>query len=193
MISAQQKIRLDIKARRNTLTHKELLQAENNLNKQFLKQPRLYGARTVASYIPCAGEISPIKIQSSLSSANIFLPRITHFNQSKMAFYSSRNRLIKNRYGIFEPEAKGQPMPLKYMDIIFVPLVAFDRSGNRLGMGGGFYDRALAFTQNSTYLPRPLLLGLAHHFQEVERLTSKKWDIPLNGILTDQEFIKITN
>ena len=84
-------------------------------------------------------------------------------------------------------------MPLKYMDIIFVPLVAFDRNGNRLGMGGGFYDRALAFTQNSTNLSRPLLLGLAHHFQEVERLTSKKWDIPLNGILTDQEFIKITN
>jgi len=70
--------------------------------------------------------------------------------------------------------------------------VAFDKNGNRLGMGGGFYDRALSFRQQKPFIKRPLLIGVAHSFQESNSINAKKWDIPMDAILTDQKLIKIT-
>ncbi len=80
--------------------------------------------------------------------------------------------------------------PTWTLDIILLPLVGFDRYGNRLGMGGGFYDRTLA-RLNHCDMKRPLLIGLAHHCQEVEQLQTQSWDIPLDIIATDKELIRI--
>ena len=75
----------------------------------------------------------------------------------------------------------------KYVNVVFLPLVGFDRSGNRIGMGGGFYDRTLA---NSTLQNRhPLLVGLAHSCQQMDPIEHQTWDIPLQKIATDQEII----
>ena len=98
---------------------------------------------------------------------------------------------MKNHYGIAEPIASGTPIPLNSCDIILVPLVAFDRQGNRIGMGAGFYDRALSFKQTAESVTRPILLGLAHDFQEVNKISAQNWDIPLDAILTNRELIKI--
>src|SRR5690606_40461575 len=65
-----------------------------------------------------------------------------------------------------------------------LPLVAFDARGNRLGMGGGFYDRTFARAPRARTL-RPRLVGLAHHFQQVASLPAEPWDIPLDAIATD--------
>ena len=108
-----------------------------------------------------------------------------------MAFYSAGNQLIKNRYKLFEPVNKGRPVNLRSLDIVFVPLVAFDRNGNRLGMGGGYYDRAFSFKNDYLHLSRPCLIGVAHHFQEVESISAQVWDVRLDAILTDRELIKI--
>ena len=70
-------------------------------------------------------------------------------------------------------------LPLNELDIIFTPLVAFDRQGNRLGMGGGFYDRTLQQWQQKSFIP----VGLAHQCQQVEKLPVETWDIPLERIL----------
>ncbi len=69
-----------------------------------------------------------------------------------------------------------------------MPLVAFDRHGNRLGMGGGFYDRAFAFKRNHPYI-RPMLIGLAHGVQEEGILEAAPWDIPLRAVATDKEIL----
>ena len=106
-----------------------------------------------------------------------------------MHFHQLRNSQF-NQWGIREPEKTGQILPANAFRVILLPLVAFDRSGTRLGMGAGFYDRALASLsyQSST---RPYLLGLAHHFQEVNSLVRAPWDVPLDAILTDREFIEV--
>ena len=97
-----------------------------------------------------------------------------------------------NRFGIAEPElGKNPTAPVWTLDIILLPLVAFDRAGNRMGMGGGFYDRTLARLNNSA-MERPLLIGLAHHCQEVEHLQAQSWDIPLDIIATDKELIHVS-
>ncbi len=91
--------------------------------------------------------------------------------------------MYKNCYGILEPKQQ-QAIPIEDLDILFVPLVAFDDELNRLGMGGGYYDRALS---RSPRPRRPLLIGLAHQGQKVAQLNTQYWDIPLDMVLTDQK------
>ncbi|MDH4134940.1 MAG: 5-formyltetrahydrofolate cyclo-ligase, partial [Gammaproteobacteria bacterium] len=69
---------------------------------------------------------------------------------------------------------------------VLMPLVAFDLHGNRLGMGGGFYDKSLAFLGTRTRWLKPHLIGLAHDFQRVEKIEPCPWDVPLQGVATDQ-------
>lgn len=92
-------------------------------------------------------------------------------------------RMGCNRFGIHEPDSSAYPLTLpSSIDLIIVPLLAFDRRANRLGMGGGFYDRSLA--QRGHISSRPLLVGVAYDFQLVERLVSSWWDIPLDRVIT---------
>ena len=88
--------------------------------------------------------------------------------------------MLKNKFGIWEPKLNVQSvLPLEELDILFTPLVAFDKQGNRLGMGGGFYDRTLQHWQKSSFIP----VGLAHQCQQAEQLPTEAWDVPLHQIL----------
>lgn len=91
--------------------------------------------------------------------------------------------MTRNRYGIAEPELDVQQvLPHSMLDLICTPLVAFDAEGNRLGMGGGYYDRTLACWHEHGLGPRPL--GLAHDCQQVESVPQAQWDVPLPQIIT---------
>ena len=184
-------IRKKIKHQRSALSKQQLAIAHKQLGLQLRQHLAFFKAKKIASYIPCNGEISPIDIHKHINQATYFLPRISHLHSAKMAFYPLTNPRIKNHYGITEPLASGTPIPLNTCDIILVPLVAFDRQGNRIGMGAGFYDRALSFKQTTQNIKRPILLGLAHDFQEVNKISAQSWDIPLDAILTNRELIKI--
>ena len=76
------------------------------------------------------------------------------------------------------------------MDVILMPLVGFDKHKNRLGMGGGFYDKTLSFHNKLKEFRVPKLFGLAFDSQEVDQLTSQPWDVPVDGIVTPSRFIK---
>ena len=71
------------------------------------------------------------------------------------------------------------------IDLVLVPLVAFDPQRNRIGMGGGFYDRSFAFRKNPDQ-PRPVLIGVAHELQKVDLLEPEPWDVQLDMVVTDQ-------
>lgn len=97
--------------------------------------------------------------------------------------YAQNTTMVQNKYNISEPTlACSDVIPTSDIDLILMPLVGFDISGNRLGMGGGYYDRTLAFTQHTTQKPK--LVGIAHDIQQVDTLPIAPWDIPLNGIVT---------
>ena len=78
-------------------------------------------------------------------------------------------------------------MPARHIDVVLMPLLGFDETGNRLGMGGGFYDRAFAFRGQRSVCRRPLLVGLAYHWQEISGLRAQQWDVPMDAIITDRE------
>ena len=99
-----------------------------------------------------------------------------------------------NQYGISEPKLDVTAIKqVDNIDIMFTPLVAFDNKGNRLGMGGGFYDRTLArwhkeFQTNKSTKPYPI--GLAHDCQHLPEIPSELWDIPLPEIITPNQHYK---
>lgn len=184
-------LRKRIRKQRLQLSDQELTRAERQLKSQVNNYSPLLAARKIASYLPCNGEISPKALESALPRATVYYPRITNISRCEMHFYRMLTPVRRNPLGILEPSAIGEPMPVQHFDAILLPLVAFDRAGNRLGMGAGFYDRALSFKLHNTSIRRPHLIGLAHHFQEVKSLTAQSWDVPLDAILTDIELIAI--
>ncbi|GAL27902.1 5-formyltetrahydrofolate cyclo-ligase [Vibrio variabilis] len=97
--------------------------------------------------------------------------------------YAPTTPLVYNQYKILEPRLDKQMIcPVADLDIIFTPLVAFDEQGQRLGMGGGYYDRTLAPWESKS--TGPIAIGLAHDCQQVSALPTESWDIPLSTIMT---------
>ena len=98
-----------------------------------------------------------------------------------------------NRDGIPEPVAQaGARLRSTDLDVVLVPLLGFDRRGNRLGSGAGFYDRSFAFLGAMQRPARPVLVGIGYHFQEVAEITPESWDVKLDFIATDRELIACT-
>ena len=102
-----------------------------------------------------------------------------------MDFYSwsTTNPLVINKFGIPEPVSNK----IVYPDILLVPLVAFDKKLNRIGYGGGFYDRYLKRLKR---IKKIVTIGLAYSFQKVKKIPINKHDIKLNYILTEKELQK---
>lgn len=101
--------------------------------------------------------------------------------------------MVTNRFGIAEPSLRfgarrPNRLPAWALDTLIVPLVGFDQEANRMGMGGGFYDRTLSFMRYRR--PAPALIGVAHACQQVAHLPVEPWDIPLTTIATDTSIVR---
>ena len=187
--------RTTLRQRRRALTTRQQQLAATNICQHLSQLKQFQHAQRIAYYLANDGEISPQTAISKVEKRGqqTYLPILHPLKHNRLYFASHRNQptLRPNRFGIAEPQLGKNPIaPVWTLDIILLPLVAFDRAGNRMGMGGGFYDRTLARLNNST-MKRPLLIGLAHHCQEVEQLQTQSWDIPLDIIATDKELIHI--
>ena len=147
-------------------------------------------SQRIACYLPNDGEIDPGAIVEHIWAMRkaAFLPVLSRLTHDRLWFakFTPGMTLILNRYGISEPRVPARVLVrAEDLDLVFLPLVAFDERGNRLGMGGGFYDRSLNFLRHRRFFQKPHLLGLAHDFQRVASLPAEPWDIPVAGIVTD--------
>lgn len=104
--------------------------------------------------------------------------------------YLPDSPLVTNFFGLQEPDAEALVIAPADLSTVFMPLVAFDLSGNRLGMGKGYYDRTFAFLKRNN-ASGPVLIGLAHECQRVGKLEAADWDVPLAGIITGQDFYRV--
>ena len=177
-------LRQQIRKTRANLTALQQQQAENSITQQALALIEERNAQHIALYVSFDGEISTDKLIKTLwaQDKHVYLPALHPFNPNHLLFlrYLPDTPMLKNKFSIWEPKLNVQNvLPLEELDILFTPLVAFDKQGNRLGMGGGFYDRTLQNWQNSSFIP----VGLAHQCQQVEQLPTEAWDVPLHRIL----------
>ena len=177
-------LRQQIRKTRANLTALQQQQAEDSISQQALALIEERNAQHIALYISFDGEISTDKLIKILwaQGKQVYLPVLHPFNPNHLLFlrYLPDTPMLKNKFSIWEPRLNVQNvLPLDELDILFTPLVAFDKQGNRLGMGGGFYDRTLQHWHKSSFIP----VGLAHQCQQVEQLPTEVWDVPLHQIL----------
>ncbi|MGN0894867.1 MAG: 5-formyltetrahydrofolate cyclo-ligase [Succinivibrio sp.] len=139
--------------------------------------------RVVGSYLSLGGELSTAPINKYIMEKHLLgLPFMDVNVKGHMDFYryTEGEELIENRFHILEPVNKEENyLPPECFEALIVPLVAFDKKGNRLGMGGGYYDRMLKKVS-----AKCLIIGVAYDFQELESVPVENWDMPLNEIIT---------
>jgi len=151
---------------------------------QFLKKNKI-NFKNVGGYYPSNYEIDDLEILNFLRNkrANISLPIIRENNQMDFFEWTNKDPLKINKYGIAEPTL-GKKI---YPDIIFVPLVAYDIDLNRLGYGGGFYDRYL---EKLLKIKNTLKIGLGFSYQELKKIPINKYDKKLDLIITEKKIIQ---
>ncbi len=195
----RQQLRNDMRRRRQALSQAEQQQAAADLVSAFAAHAVLQQAEHIALYLTNDAELDTSLLIQWLwqQGKQLYLPVLHPFAPGYLLFqrYSADTMMRPNRFGIPEPELNcSQICPLSQLSLICLPLVAFDAAGNRMGMGGGFYDRTLAqlpaFSKSlplqdcGQQLQRPMLVGLAHQCQQLDALPQQAWDIPLHAVLT---------
>jgi 5-formyltetrahydrofolate cyclo-ligase len=184
-MNARSQLLKDIRQRRNALSVTQQHNAAFTVTERLSSHVKIQQAKRIAIYLSNDGELSTTDFIDWCWQQNkhVYLPVVHPFSPGNLLFlhYQQDTKLVANIYGILEPQLDVTKVcPLDQLDVICTPLVAFDNSGARLGMGGGFYDRSLARWQQTKLYP----LGLAHDCQQVEKVPIESWDIPLPEIIT---------
>ena len=186
----RQSLRTELRSKRRNVPESQQILAAEELCQQFIGLGLHLRFSRIGLYWPVDGEISPLPLLYQLSAmgTHCFLPQLHPFNKKNVRFarYTPGDALVPNRYSISEPNT-AEISPIWSLDLLLIPLVGFDSAGGRLGMGGGYYDRSLAVSTKTHF--GPLRIGLAHRCQEVEHVPVADWDIPMNGILTDDRYL----
>ena len=146
----------------------------------ILKRKKILG-KTIGGYYPYNFEIDILQILAKFEKKKfiITLPKIKKNSQMNFFQWSTNDPLVINKFGIPEPISKM----VKYPDVLLVPLVAFDKDFNRIGYGGGFYDR---YINKIRKRKKVLTIGFAYSFQKVKKISTNNYDIKLDFIITNK-------
>lgn len=181
----RQQIRQQIRLRRRALTPEQQTQFALLAADRMMAYPPVLLAHTVAVFLSFDGELDtrPLIDQLWRAGKRVYLPVLHPFSPGNLLFlhYHPSSDLVVNRLKIREPKLDVRDvLPLSQLDVLVTPLVAFDAAGQRLGMGGGFYDRTLQNWRQHRLQP----VGYAHDCQQVDALPTEQWDIPLPAVIT---------
>lgn len=192
-----QQIRRTIRSQRIALDAESRHQAAISVSERIAATPVFQRSRHLACYLPNDGELdlTPLIEHAWQLNKHVYLPVLAEPNTKRLWFIEFRpdDRLYPNRFGIPEPEHAYKQRLRKTisLDVLYMPLVAFDPQGNRLGMGGGFYDRTLAFLLHRQHWHKPRLWGVAYQFQCQSQIKHNPWDVPLQAIVTEQNLYQV--
>lgn len=176
--------RNEIRQKRKALHEDEVAKCSELVRRVVLEHEFLKQNRCIASYHSFSGEIDTVEINKALRLAghHMALPVIHSEEKGLMDFYSYEKPedLILNRFKIPEPVVSEENLVQPHkLEVVIVPLVGFNEKGERLGMGGGYYDRMLKKISCEC-----LTLGLAYDFQLIPEIKSQPWDMPLDEVIT---------
>jgi 5-formyltetrahydrofolate cyclo-ligase len=183
-------LRRALRQRRRDASAAERMAAAEAVASRLLYHPRFPTQGYVAGYWATDGELPLHMLQMRLREGQSWcLPCVQPDGSLRFAPWRPGDPLHTNLYGIPEPDlAPESLLPAQDMAVVVLPLLGFTRQGQRLGMGGGYYDRSLAFRRGSK--TPPWLVGAAYSFQELDALAAQDWDVPLDAIATEEEFIE---
>ncbi|MCB1751227.1 MAG: 5-formyltetrahydrofolate cyclo-ligase [Gammaproteobacteria bacterium] len=183
-------LRKELRARRRSLSVARRLANSEAATDHLIRSGIFLRYRSIAVYQACDGELDPAPLAGIgfRFGKKLYLPVLRHDGKQALWFveYRPDDVMQKNRFGIGEPMGvKRRCIAPWALDLILVPLVGFDQLGNRMGMGGGYYDRTLAFLKHREHWYRPKLIGMAHECQRLSNMNVRSWDVPLDGVVTE--------
>jgi 5-formyltetrahydrofolate cyclo-ligase len=181
MTLSKAQLRRQMRLQRQALDPPAQLSAASAVSRHIIGLPGWAEATRIALYLANDGEIESSSLEAVCrkEGKQLFLPVIEEHSELVFASWDTNTTLQANRFGIPEPARDAKRCNASALDIVVLPLVAWDLQGGRLGMGGGFYDRAFAEVKG------PLLVGLAHSQQQVPLVPRDPWDIAMDFVVTD--------
>jgi 5-formyltetrahydrofolate cyclo-ligase len=186
-------LRHKLRVRRRQITESLRTAYDKAIRQHILQFVKAKGIESIAVFWPFDGEPDTIPLYRELVALGkkIALPIVSGNDDHLMNFYlwETDTVLKRNRYGIAEPQNSAQ-IAVADFDMMLVPLVAYDRRGNRIGMGSGYYDRHL---ENLRNWHTPLRLGVAYSMQEIDQIDKNDWDIPLHAIVNERGWFTFDN
>jgi 5-formyltetrahydrofolate cyclo-ligase len=187
-------LRRQAREARRALGAHERAAAGDNVRDRLRTLPVFSAAQRIGGYAAVASELSlgPTFDEAIRRGQSVYLPHVEHTApEMRFAHWNGQSRrLMVNRFGIPEPLVDvAELVAAESMDVILLPLLAFDGVGGRLGSGAGFYDRALAFRRERP--APPWLIGIGFACQEVAQIPMAEWDVPLDLVVTEREVIVI--
>lgn len=180
-------LRMQLRRRRRAFAPAERARLSKLATAAVTRLPQFKAGARVAVYLPFDGETDTCYLIASARrrGVHIFVPVITDRRHSRIRFYPLAGETRPGVFGILVPRRKGLPTDPRWLDLIVVPLVGIDCEGHRLGMGGGFYDRALAFRHARRRWPGPRLVGFGFDCQRVTSVFRGSWDTRLDALATE--------
>jgi 5-formyltetrahydrofolate cyclo-ligase len=180
-------LRDELRSVRRAIPAPQRIAAAQSLARHLLALPVMPATGHVAGYWAMDGEITLHAWQLQLPPGMTYcLPVLGRDKRLRFAAWKPGDPLGSNRFGIPEPQVPASSLlDPEAMALVVVPLVGFDTTGQRLGMGGGWYDRSFAF--RSTQAPPPWLVGAGFAAQQCDDLPREPWDIALDAICSERE------
>jgi len=182
------RLRKSIEKKRNTLSTSEVLEKSSRIKKRIFEMDLFRDAQTILFYVSYGNEVythDMIKESISLGKTVVVPKSVTKNNALILSRLTDWNNLEVGAYNILEPKQESiKEADIESIDLIIIPGVVFDESGNRIGHGKGYYDRLLNDSRN---IPS---VGLAFEFQIVENIKSEQHDEKIDIIITEDRIIK---
>jgi 5-formyltetrahydrofolate cyclo-ligase len=185
-LRAQNALRNYGRAARAELSTSEREKASEKITDTVIRSAWFPRSKFVACYLPMQDEVDTWTLidRAWRMKKRIFAPVIKKNFAMQFCELTAESKLVFNRYGLFEPQG-GEIIAPRALDLVITPLVAFDDEGNRLGMGGGYFDRTFSFLRNRQFLFHPKLIGLAYSCQRVEKIAPNPWDIRVFRVIDE--------
>jgi 5-formyltetrahydrofolate cyclo-ligase len=180
-------LRKHMRAQRRSLSAADHGRRSSLAAKAVAGLPMFKAGKRVALYLPFDRETDTAALIAAARrrGVRLFVPVIVDRRHSRIRFYPLGGKTRRGVFGIAVPARTQRPTPPRWLDLIVIPLVGVDAAGRRLGMGGGFYDRALEFRRRRRYWPGPRLVGLAFDCQRTESAFAEPWDVNLDSLATE--------
>lgn len=182
----KRELRREARRRRAALDDASRERASRRIAETVGRAAFFHGSRCIGCYLPMDEEVDtwPIIARAWRRKKKIFVPLTVREQVLTFCELTPESDLQGNEWGLLEPVA-GDLIEPKKLDLVLMPLVAFDRERHRIGMGGGYYDRTFAFLHEKRRRFRPKLVGLAFDCQRVEKISANPWDIRLHRVITE--------
>lgn len=185
-------VRRRLREQRNELPAASRLAASRAVAEHLAHYPAFAAAKRVAGYWAVRGELPLAHVPAGMrhQGASYFLPLLAAGHSLRFAAWQPGDEIIANRYGIPEPDVGPEAqLDAAELDLILLPLVGFDRCGQRLGSGAGYYDRTLEFLRDRAQPATPHLIGVAYAMQKLPTIAAATWDVPLDAVVTEDGII----